>query len=224
VFPAKHISNLAFLWETGVDPASRHLPALIDQLEVIKGPIAGARFPITQAQIEIGRFDIKNAIFPDVDLSAASSVPSAISRRHAMVQQRDGEIEIQDCGSRNGISVNGEALTSFCWHQLRDGDVVSLGGVDLTLRTRMPLTTERGTVTTVGHPSGQFPRSDNSKRGRIPLPRALLGLCVGAMIVVSLVFFSGIFRSPGDATCLPTQQGQKVSPTLKTTAELLKPC
>lgn len=58
-------------------------------------------------------------------------VDSRVSRRHAEIVTLGGESAVVDAGSTNGTFVNGSAVTRAT---LRDGDVVSIGGVELSYR------------------------------------------------------------------------------------------
>ena len=49
-----------------------------------------------------------------------------VSRRHAVLVQRDGEVVLLDDRSRNGVLVNGERVHRAV---LRDGDLIELGAV-----------------------------------------------------------------------------------------------
>jgi pSer/pThr/pTyr-binding forkhead associated (FHA) protein len=52
----------------------------------------------------------------------------SVSRRHAIVVERDGEIRILDDRSANGTFVNGRRVSEA---GLRDRDVIRIGGVEL---------------------------------------------------------------------------------------------
>jgi Protein of unknown function (DUF3662)/FHA domain len=52
-----------------------------------------------------------------------------VSRHHAEVVQRDGRWMVRDTGSTNGTAVNGKVLKEA---MLRGGDVISLGGLEVT--------------------------------------------------------------------------------------------
>ena len=59
-------------------------------------------------------------------------VDSRVSRRHAEIATVGGSSTLSDLQSTNGTTVNGSALTAD--HVLRDGEVISLGGVELRYR------------------------------------------------------------------------------------------
>jgi DNA-binding response OmpR family regulator len=50
-----------------------------------------------------------------------------VSRRHAAIERAGGVFVIEDLGSRNGTTVNGQPISSP--HKLHDGDRIELGGV-----------------------------------------------------------------------------------------------
>ena len=56
-----------------------------------------------------------------------------ISRRHARFTHRDGQIEVEDQGSRNGTLVRGERVQSA---RVRTGEDVRLGGVAVSVHLR----------------------------------------------------------------------------------------
>lgn len=58
----------------------------------------------------------------------------SISRQHAIISWRAGQWHLEDQGSRNGTSVNGERLPFGRSRVLRDGDRVTLGDVTLVFR------------------------------------------------------------------------------------------
>lgn len=53
---------------------------------------------------------------------------AGVSRHHAQIQRRFGKHLLRDLGSSNGTWVNGQPITQCV---LRDGDVISLGGVEM---------------------------------------------------------------------------------------------
>ena len=56
-----------------------------------------------------------------------------ISRQHARFSYREGQVEVEDLGSRNGTLVRGGRVTHA---QLRSGDDVRLGGVAISIHLR----------------------------------------------------------------------------------------
>lgn len=80
------------------------------------------------------------------DLTIADS---NLSRRHAVIETRDGLAHISDCGSRNGTLVNEQYINAP--RLLRDGDVISLGNschINVALR---PSTTSTAPTSTPAH-------------------------------------------------------------------------
>jgi pSer/pThr/pTyr-binding forkhead associated (FHA) protein len=53
-----------------------------------------------------------------------------VSRRHCLIEERDGVLTVADLGSANGTFVNGQVVTER--RPLRDGDLLEIG--PLTLR------------------------------------------------------------------------------------------
>ena len=61
-------------------------------------------------EILIGRKDPGKGIHPDIDLGSQGGYDAGISRRHAILANRDGGYIIEDLGSANGTFVNGRRL------------------------------------------------------------------------------------------------------------------
>ncbi|MFC4533704.1 FHA domain-containing protein [Sphaerisporangium dianthi] len=79
-----------------------------------EGPLAGQRFPISDAPITFGRKDDNNVVIAS----------GRASRYHAQVLRESGEYVLRDRGSRNGTLVNGDRVTS---HVLQQGDLITIG-------------------------------------------------------------------------------------------------
>ncbi|HEX8077431.1 MAG TPA: adenylate/guanylate cyclase domain-containing protein [Chthoniobacterales bacterium] len=93
-------------------------------LETIKGE----RIPLTGA-CSIGR-DAQNALVVTGD---------KVSRRHALIHsQNENELWLVDLGSRNGTFRNSRPIKQPT--QLRDGDTITIGAVQFTLRMERPST------------------------------------------------------------------------------------
>jgi hypothetical protein len=66
--------------------------------------------------------------------SSAADIPlvgALASRRHATFSLTENGVEVADHGSRNGVFVNGERITAT--HELKPGDVITIGDDSLTL-------------------------------------------------------------------------------------------
>lgn len=63
-------------------------------------------------------------------------VDNRVSRHHAQIETVAGDCTLRDTGSTNGTRVNGTPVSE---HALRDGDVISIGGVELKFRVNPSL-------------------------------------------------------------------------------------
>jgi FHA domain len=80
---------------------------------------------------------------------------SEISRVHAALERMDEDWTVVDDGlSHNGTFLNGSRVTSR--QRLRDGDVLSVGGVALAFRTPGGDSASRPTVTAIGPHVGEL--------------------------------------------------------------------
>jgi pSer/pThr/pTyr-binding forkhead associated (FHA) protein len=84
-------------------------------------------------EVNIGRRDSASNFFPEVDLASDGALKEGVSRWHARITRRGGEILIEDRGSINGTFLNGKRLTPYSPEALKSGDELTLG--DLVLRT-----------------------------------------------------------------------------------------
>jgi pSer/pThr/pTyr-binding forkhead associated (FHA) protein len=71
---------------------------------------------------------------PDATIQIDS--PS-VSRYHARILVAHGEATVEDLGSKNGTSVDGERLTRAT--RLSDGNVIQVGVIGLTFRIASPM-------------------------------------------------------------------------------------
>ncbi|MDR1412460.1 MAG: FHA domain-containing protein [Actinomycetes bacterium] len=81
---------------------------------VVKGPQIGECFYLEGASASIGR-DPKAQLFLN---------DRTVSREHAVIERRDGEVWLRDAGSLNGTYVNGVIEDEA---QLFDGDMLQIG-------------------------------------------------------------------------------------------------
>lgn len=93
----------------------------VPMLIATKGPLAGARYAITEEGILVGR-----------DASCTVAIPdSGISRQHARVLLHIGDVWVQDAGSRNGVFVNGKRVTRP--KSVGPGDEITVGAHAFTI-------------------------------------------------------------------------------------------
>lgn len=85
------------------------------QIVIRSGPTPGKTYPLVKSEIFIGR-DLSNDIVIN---------DPEISRRHARLYIQNGAFVLEDLGSTNGSSVNGQRLVSP--YSLHPGEVITLG-------------------------------------------------------------------------------------------------
>jgi hypothetical protein len=95
----------------------------------------GKVFPVPAGRdLAVGRFDPVTEMSPDVDL-AELDVQRSTSRRHARLAARDGRFYLrEEIGTANGTFVGTERLVTGVEREIRDGDAVRFGRVDLVFR------------------------------------------------------------------------------------------
>jgi EAL domain-containing protein (putative c-di-GMP-specific phosphodiesterase class I) len=93
-------------------------------------------FPIHRCRNTIGRHNRSSGIIPTIDLGPLDR-DRVVSRTHAEIVHRAGQLFLVDVQARNGLFINGERLASAGERALRDGDSVSFGGVALTFRNEV---------------------------------------------------------------------------------------
>lgn len=87
-------------------------------------------------EIVLGRLDPGRAIFPDVDLSSDEGIDKGVSRRHARITRREGQVFIEDLNSLNGTFLNATRLVPELPYPLKDGDQVQLGKLIVTINLK----------------------------------------------------------------------------------------
>jgi transcriptional regulator of acetoin/glycerol metabolism len=108
----------------------RRRPSLVEPflflvLESARLSAGGLRLSLLDVdRLSIGRGDVRVATKVE-DRARSLTVPDArMSTAHARIVRRDGGLFLEDAGSTNGTTCNGERVTSV---RLRDGDLVELG-------------------------------------------------------------------------------------------------
>jgi hypothetical protein len=87
------------------------------------GGRVGESFPLTTERMTIGRRPDSDIFLDDV----------TVSRDHALLVRRGGELHLDDLGSLNGTYVNRRRIES---HKLADGDELQVGKYKLTYLQR----------------------------------------------------------------------------------------
>jgi len=106
--------------ELGIPPLHdiAHAPTgqfLGAEVEVIRGPDKGKRFPLVKTTTTIGRMEDRDIQLTDI----------TVSRRHCVLEFRGGRFFIRN-ESAQGTRVNGELVQQE--QELKDGDEIEMGG------------------------------------------------------------------------------------------------
>ncbi len=104
--------------------------------------IEGTETPILvhpKSETSLGRRDPAAGNMPDVDLTAYAAYRLGVSRKHAILRQKEDRLEIYDLGSSNGTTVNGLRLLPHRPQLLRDGDELALGKMNIRISFQQPL-------------------------------------------------------------------------------------
>ena len=101
-------------------------PVFIGQLMLNGGPGAGQVFALNKAILTIGRSEACDIVIPD----------ASISRQHAQIIRQEMGWYVQDLGSRNGTSRNGQRLSAP--QRLEDGDTLTIGNIPLRYLASSP--------------------------------------------------------------------------------------
>jgi hypothetical protein len=89
--------------------------------------------PSQREEIIFGRSDPDTGYQPGIDLLHYDGLKKGISRRHALLTLEGKRLLIQDLRSSNGTYINDTLLDPMEIHQLRDGDTLRFGTLELQL-------------------------------------------------------------------------------------------
>lgn len=84
-------------------------------------------FPTGKPQLLVGRSDIAESFFPDVDLEPFEGENMGVSRRHALLTTRGGAVYLEDLNSTNFTFLNHQLLVPGQPLLLKDGDIIQFG-------------------------------------------------------------------------------------------------
>jgi hypothetical protein len=84
-------------------------------------------------EVILGRLDPGRAIFPDVDLTSQDGMDKGVSRRHARITLREGQVFIEDLNSLNGTFLNATRLVPELPYPIKNKDQIQLGKLVVTI-------------------------------------------------------------------------------------------
>jgi len=122
-------------------PISRANPWVGEQAEGAEAPPLPLRLVVlatdrqiqlpSTAEVQVGRLDAAHGIFPDLDLTSDGGLEGGVSRRHCKIHQRGSAYLVEDVGSANGTFLNGQRLTPYLPHVLKNSDELQVGRIKL---------------------------------------------------------------------------------------------
>ncbi len=83
--------------------------------------------------IYLGRLDPTANIYPEIDFTDINGLEQGISRQHARLLFKEGQLYIEDLGSINGTVLNGHRLMAYLPEPLNDGDSLVLGRLKIAV-------------------------------------------------------------------------------------------
>jgi hypothetical protein len=95
--------------------------APVARLEFILGPMANQTLPLSEDVTTIGSVAGNTVVLAD----------PAVSRKHAGIRKVDGEYELADFGSTNGVYVNGHKVPK---KTLTPGDIIRVGNTEAVFK------------------------------------------------------------------------------------------
>ena len=95
---------------------------------------SGRVFEVSTArEISIGRRSRPADPEVTVDLQEYGGLEGGVSRYHAMIVTVKGVLYLRDLNSVNGTFLNGHRLRPIASYPVKDGDVITLGSLSLTV-------------------------------------------------------------------------------------------
>jgi serine/threonine protein kinase len=93
----------------------------------------GQVFVLGGTKMIVGREDPKHEIHPDIQIDDPTMT---LGRKHARLMHVQGTWAIEDRNSRNKTRLNGEILSPYESHPLKDGDILHFGRVEARFEMR----------------------------------------------------------------------------------------
>lgn len=85
-------------------------------------------------RIIIGRSDLSDNLYPDLDLTPYGGLQKGVSRQHAAIIAETDRLLIIDLESTNGTFINSERLQANKPFRLRHGDEIHIGQIGIDVR------------------------------------------------------------------------------------------
>lgn len=120
---------------------------------------------------------------------------SNISRNHAEIRVENGRFVIEDLGSSNGTTINGQPLEGVA--ELGDGDFITLGN---SVIVEFILDEDDSVAASTATTGGAEPASDSPK-GRFPVMLAVAGAAAGLAVVLVVVAATVVYSSRAASGC-----------------------
>ncbi|HZH33973.1 MAG TPA: FHA domain-containing protein, partial [Pyrinomonadaceae bacterium] len=192
--------------------------------------MSSAKLLINESEFEPRDFELPSGVItlgraPDNKISFSSD--SNISRYHAEIERRGDNFYLIDLGSRNGTSINGEAVSGE--RRLQNGDRINLGGSDIEIEFKLNEAKEPQTELFSNEPDFDFvapnvalPQAEAPLAAveavpgasKIPIVLAaaavLSGLAIVA-VVAAVLFWRAEAACEPEATILSPESGATIS-------------
>jgi pSer/pThr/pTyr-binding forkhead associated (FHA) protein len=117
-------------WDEAVARDQRSTGARVIQLQLGRDVFE----LVGQSTYLVGRRDVDQQLFPDVDLHDWDGADAGVSRRHLMIRVIGDVVSIEDLESRNSTILNGYRLFPHQQYPLVDGDEVRIGDITVLVR------------------------------------------------------------------------------------------
>lgn len=86
-----------------------------------------------QPLFTLGRVDPTQSLKPDLDMTPYAGQQLGVSRQHAIIELKGTGVYLTDLRSSNGTFLNDTRLAPHEPHQVRDGDTIRLGQLEMRL-------------------------------------------------------------------------------------------
>ena len=87
-------------------------------------------------EFTLGRVGDNLPVRPSIDLTPFRAYEAGVSRLHATLLLEKEKVEIVDLGSANGTRLNGSRIAAHDPHPLKNGDILSLGNLEVRILFR----------------------------------------------------------------------------------------